>query len=1023
MPQLVVTAQGKSRTVDLNGTFTVGRLSSNDLQVFEEKASRVHARFIPADGGYVLEDLQSANGTLVNGRKIARCRLCHEDRIAIGGTTIQFLDQAAELEGKLIAGKYKVRRKIGAGGMGIVYRAKQISMEREIALKVLKPELTRNREYVKNFVREARLAGKLNHPAIITVYDFGQTGETYYIAMEFVEGHDVNELLKQGRKLPLQKALHIAARVAEGLAHAHSLGIVHRDIKPQNIMLEKDGGVKLADLGLAKIAAEDRPQRGSVIMGTPHYMAPEVAKREAVDERADIYSLGATLFHMLCGRVPFEGDNSLAVITKHINQEPPSPKRVDVALPDELCALVQQMMAKAPRRRPASAAEVAERIEIIAARDRAAKAPAAPSRPRPPAQATPRERRVPVLAVVVIAGVLIAGGVIGLQFWPAQGKPDRVANSDQVRSVRGEAAPLEPEIARLLDESQQKEDAGALREAWQAAREADDKAAGTALAERAAHRLRRLRGTALNAAAEQWQEIVQAVHDGIDSNDAITRRIRTFSRNFPETTQGELARRRLAEREAAQAEGLFSGSHSAAERWRAIKPQVEMLQQQGKLARALKLLRDFAGPFAGSKQAREARLQLSALTEAGRKFQEQQLERGRRLANEGRFSAAAKTLTQVLGLGESGPFAVQARAELHRIAERTRTEFEAARDRVRTSFDAYQFAAAAAELNQSLAKLAGTQWEAQLQDQLDALGLCQDLFRRWNRKAAAAGRRDWLLTEKAIDPRTKRPVKAYVRGGDGPQVLLRLAGRTFRQPWSTFDLAEVARILDHYVSAPEDAFSKGVFYLQKGDRERARAALKTAMAAPAVAERAVQYLAQVDPSLKLVRYDWSSWQQQQDWILDGDWSVIDGQLIQQSAEIDAGARLRIGPYEIDKGVHVSFEATVRGGEGIIALDLVQDETNLVGVTFDTDEGYEAHAAVNGKRFTRRAPERKLAGAGAGKTFHIHIIALPDKLRCFVNGQAFPELNCPGAGAITGTISIKIYGLSVAIDNIQVRQGR
>ena len=146
-----------------------------------------------------------------------------------------------------------------------------------------------------------------------------------------------------------------------------------------------------------------------------------------------------------------------------------------------------------------------------------------------------------------------------------------------------------------------------------------------------------------------------------------------------------------------------------------------------------------------------------------------------------------------------------------------------------------------------------------------------------------------------------------------------------------------------------------------------------------------------------------------------------GVTLHPAAEIDAGARLRTGPYEIDKGVHVSFEVTVRGGAGIIALDLVQDETNLVGVTFDTDEGYEAYAAINGKRFTQRAPERKLAGAG--KPFHIHIIALPDKLRCFVNGQAFPDLNCPGAGAIAGMISIKIYGLSVAIDNIQVRQGR
>ena len=215
MPTITIHSPDGRRVINVDQTLMIGRQSSNNVQISEEKASRQHARISRSSQGYLLEDLNSSNGTFVNDTRVARRMLRHGDRIVIGSTTIVFQDDSVDtLEGDLLAGQYRLQKKIGQGGMGAVYQAIQISMDRTVAIKLLKPELTRNREFVESFEAEARTAGQLNHPNIIHVHDFGEANGTYYISMEYVEGQDVQQILDRHRKLPVQKALHIAGRVA-----------------------------------------------------------------------------------------------------------------------------------------------------------------------------------------------------------------------------------------------------------------------------------------------------------------------------------------------------------------------------------------------------------------------------------------------------------------------------------------------------------------------------------------------------------------------------------------------------------------------------------------------------------------------------------------------------------------------------------------------------------------------------------------------------------------------------------------
>jgi serine/threonine-protein kinase len=244
---------------------------------------------------------------------------------------------------------YRLLDCIGRGSMGTVFRADQLSMDRTVALKVLQRHLAINKEFIERFHREARIAAKLSHNNIVQAIDSGECGGQHYFVMEYVDGTNINESLGEGKVYDENEALKIIVQIAEALAHANDKGLIHRDIKPENIMLTKDGTAKLADLGLARLTADDtlaQAEKG-IAVGTPYYISPEQIRGEIdVDIRADIYSLGATLYHMVTGRVPFPGKTRTEVMHKHLRARMAPPDHLNTHLTGGLGEMVETMMAK-----------------------------------------------------------------------------------------------------------------------------------------------------------------------------------------------------------------------------------------------------------------------------------------------------------------------------------------------------------------------------------------------------------------------------------------------------------------------------------------------------------------------------------------------------------------------------------------------------------------------------------------------------------------------------------------------------
>ena len=280
--------------------------------------------------------------------------------------------------GRVVAGRYRILSKLGEGGMGAVYRAEQISLKRTVALKVLRPELSAEPGLVRRFNAEAELAAKLNHPNTVTLYDFGQDSDgSLFIAMEFLEGRSLRDLLHREGPLPPARAVAICEQVCASLADAHARGIVHRDLKPDNVMLVQVGRqtdvVRVLDFGIAKLRDDQGDitampmTRAGDLLGTPQYMAPEQIRGETVDARTDVYAMGAMLYEMVTGRLPFEGPSLMAILSKHLTEMParPQARRPDLAIPPALEQLVMDALQKAPAARPPTMEALAERLAAL----------------------------------------------------------------------------------------------------------------------------------------------------------------------------------------------------------------------------------------------------------------------------------------------------------------------------------------------------------------------------------------------------------------------------------------------------------------------------------------------------------------------------------------------------------------------------------------------------------------------------------------------------------------------------------
>ena len=251
--------------------------------------------------------------------------------------------------GMLIADRYEVLEKTGTGGMSVVYRAKDHKLNRTVAIKVLKQEFSDNANFVSKFRVEAQAAAGLMHPNIVNVYDVGEEKGMYYIVMEYVDGITLKKYIEKKSRLTVKEAISIAIQVSMGLQAAHNNHVIHRDIKPQNIMISRDGKVKVTDFGIAKAATSNTIT--SNVMGSVHYTSPEQARGGYSDERSDIYSLGITLFEMLTGRVPFNGETTVAIAIKHIQSPMPSPREFVPDIPRSVEQIVLKCCEKSPDRR------------------------------------------------------------------------------------------------------------------------------------------------------------------------------------------------------------------------------------------------------------------------------------------------------------------------------------------------------------------------------------------------------------------------------------------------------------------------------------------------------------------------------------------------------------------------------------------------------------------------------------------------------------------------------------------------
>jgi serine/threonine-protein kinase len=263
---------------------------------------------------------------------------------------------------------YKILGKLGAGAMAIVYKARQLSLDRIVAIKILPRRFSENPDYVQRFYKEGKAAAKLNHNNIVAAYDVGEAGGYHYFVMEYVEGKTLYEDLSKGKIFPEQEAIEIVTQVARSLAHAHARGLIHRDVKPKNIMINTAGTVKLADLGLARATDDVQMAKSEAgkAFGTPYYISPEQIRGEMdIDARSDIYSLGATFYHMVTGRVPFDASNPSEVMRKHLKEPLIPPDHINTSLSSGTSEVIEVMMAKRKEDRYVSAEELLMDLDAV----------------------------------------------------------------------------------------------------------------------------------------------------------------------------------------------------------------------------------------------------------------------------------------------------------------------------------------------------------------------------------------------------------------------------------------------------------------------------------------------------------------------------------------------------------------------------------------------------------------------------------------------------------------------------------
>ena len=345
------------------------------------------------------------------------------ETVASGTATFQTPSKGLE-RGTTFARRFEIIEEIGQGGMGTVYKAYDSKIREVVALKLLKPEIASDLEVIERFRNEIKLARQVSHRHVCRMYDLGEEWLSIYISMEYVAGEDLKSFIRRSGHLNEAKAVGLARQIAEGLAEAHRLGVVHRDLKPQNVMIDKDGNAKIMDFGIARSLHTKGVTGTGVIIGTPEYMAPEQAEGRDIDHRVDIYALGAILFEMVTGRVPFEGATPLSIVLKHRSEPPADPQTINIQLSPGLSRIILKCLEKSRDNRYQSAAEVLEDLTAVEQGLPVTRQVTTRTKPITAREITVKFRLKRILVPALIVAALVIVGVVSLVNRGGKGQPE-----------------------------------------------------------------------------------------------------------------------------------------------------------------------------------------------------------------------------------------------------------------------------------------------------------------------------------------------------------------------------------------------------------------------------------------------------------------------------------------------------------------------------------------------------------------------------------------------------------------------